>query len=270
MPLPPEVLLLATWDQLDHASAFRFAQTVEKALPPPWRLARVEECQGHDRHRSVAFFGRKDSEFALIPRGEVLLGYDPAFPLELSEQDLEDWERARYEYGDLNEHLQVTMTPLRKVVLKPFLMEITAREMHTEPNWKSGQTVGTRTADITIRQVRDWANKDGFRMPTSNQWEHACRAGTRTFWWWGNRLELPIPDRNPFGLQIALDTYLSEWCTDPDVFRGGDGGCAAHGGLDGLPTALRLASAYFEPFAEASNDSDQFWGACRRVFPLEE
>ena len=198
------------------------------------------------------------------------LGYDPSRPPDLTQQDLEDWEVAEPEYGDLEEHVRATMTPFREVTLAPFLMEVTPRDMGSEPVWESGRFLGECSVTVTVRQVRDWARADGFSLPTSDQWEHACRAGTRTFWWWGNALEpaFPLPERNAFGLQIAWNTYRSEWCTGPDVYRGGDGGVSCCGGLDGRPTALRLASAYFEPFAGAADGSERFSGDCRRVFAL--
>src|SRR5262249_46521709 len=168
------------------------------------------------------------------------------------------------------EHIRATMTPLRQVVLPPFLLEVQSREMNWEPLWQSGRVVGRRSVATTMRQVRSWAYADGFAVPTSDQWEHACRAGRRPFWWWGNGSSSPVPDRNAFGLLIARDTYRFEWCTAPNVYRGGDGGCSCCGGMDGLPTALRLASAYFEPFAEAENESERFVGDCRRAFPLPD
>jgi hypothetical protein len=268
MLLPATISKLALWDQLDTAGADRAARALERRLPAPWRLVGVRDHEAGGQRRSVAFFEWKETEFALVPGGQVLLGYDSSCPPDLTARDLEDWERARYEYGGLEEHLRTTMTPLRQVVLRPFLMEVTSRQMDSEPIWQSGRIVGERSVEITVRRVRDLACADGFSLPTSDQWEHACRAGTRTFWWWGNALAFPLPDRNAFGLRIAWNTYRSEWCTDPDVYRGGDGGCSSHGGLDGLPTALRLASAYFEPFAEAGNESEEFMGDCRRVFPL--
>ncbi len=43
MQLPAEVWQLALWDRLDHAGAQRAALALEKQLPAPWRLARVEQ-----------------------------------------------------------------------------------------------------------------------------------------------------------------------------------------------------------------------------------
>jgi formylglycine-generating enzyme required for sulfatase activity len=124
-----------------------------------------------------------------------------------------------------------------------------------------------QTVSITFRQVRELIYRDGFRLPTSDESEHACRGGTRTFWWWGNCLAFPLPESNAFGLQIAWNIYRDEWCTNPDCFRGGDGGYSCYGGQDGLPTTLGLASAYYVAFDEPDPDS-RFAGDCRRVFPL--
>lgn len=265
MPIASALLDLLLWDALDLAGAEAIARDVE--LPDGLRFLRVESVSAGGQQRPVAFFDWKDSEFALIPGGTMLLGYDPSHPPDLSQEDLEYWAFAEYEYGELHAHLAETMTPLREVRVLPFLMEVRSREMNTVPNWIEGRQVGTRTIHITVGEVREWASADGLRLPTSDEWEYACRAGTRSFWWWGNRLEFPLPTRNAFGLDIALDTYESEWCTDPDVFRGGDGGTACCGGLDGLPAGIRMASAYYEP-ANWTGDDKQFMGCCRRVFPL--
>ncbi|EFF88387.1 conserved hypothetical protein, partial [Streptomyces sp. e14] len=98
----------------------------------------------------------------------------------------------------------------------------------------------------------------GLRVPSPDEWEHACGAGAGTLFRWGD--ECPL-DRDPygdptgphhtlsaFGLRIAHDPYSAELTGDPTAVHGGDGGEAVCGGYGALLAWLPLATAHRNPF----------------------
>lgn len=87
-----EFLTLSVWDQFDAATAETVARSVERCLPEPWKFLRVAWHECGDQKRHVAFFGWNEIEFALVPGGEVWLGYDRARPCGLSQVHLADWQ----------------------------------------------------------------------------------------------------------------------------------------------------------------------------------
>src|SRR5438128_11373069 len=98
-------LQLPAWDRLDGPGAELAALNLVKSLPTPWCLLRVQHYEVNDQRRFVALFVRDDREFALIPGGPVTLGYNRSQPPELTEEDLEDWELAKGEEGELKKHI---------------------------------------------------------------------------------------------------------------------------------------------------------------------
>ncbi|MDQ2713700.1 MAG: hypothetical protein M3Z08_02200 [Chloroflexota bacterium] len=52
---------------------------------------------------------------------------------------------------------------------------------------------------------------------------------------------------NAFGLSIATSSSRSEFCAEPEIMRGGDGGVADCGGDGVLAVLLPLASSYVDP-----------------------
>ena len=149
---------------------------------------------------------------------------------------------------------------------------------------------------------------NGFRFPTSDEWEFLCGSGARTLFRWGDhapcdRYPTDIsPDEaawrrdwvlsggtlerpgegftsgwdfhrraNAFGLSIAEDPYKSELVAEADRTRGGDGGSMICGGAGFFLGWLTLASAYFEDHAckrEPREPIAAGYTVGRRVMPL--
>ncbi len=82
------------------------------------------------------------------------------------------------------------MTPLRHVTIQPFLLEVLATPLAPSPIFD--ETVGpsggwTRTiTPISYDETLLRISKQGFRFPTSDEWEYACAAGSRALFRWGN------------------------------------------------------------------------------------
>jgi hypothetical protein len=69
---------------------------------------------------------------------------------------------------------------------------------------------------------------------------------------------------NAFGLLIARDPYRWEFCQEPGIMRGGDGGMALHAAIGRFVEWLTLATAY-----QYGQHGDKVYLAhLRRVFPL--
>jgi hypothetical protein len=117
----------------------------------------------------------------------------------------------------------------------------------------------------------------GFRPPSSDQWEYACAAGSRTLFRWGNECRTDFsPERfvspraehrrpNAFGLTIASNPQHCEACLESHILRGGDGGVASTSGKGEFYEWLSLAT----PFVCVN--SHELWqgeARFRRTYPL--
>ncbi len=94
----------------------------------------------------------------------------------------------------------------------------------------------------------------GFRLPTSDEWEHAVSGGTRSIFRWGDfwPVDTDVWDGGPFashlepnafGLRFSKDPYQSELVDDPEELRSGDGGCMVCGRI-GPMSWTTFASAF--------------------------
>ncbi len=275
--MPPSLPELAAWDALSADECETIARDLVTALPTGTTFDRVEPHSLGGQSRHVAFFLFEDERFALIPGGPVELGYDRTRPYAFSSAMLENWEtETREGYGfsySVEEFLDDVLTPLRSITLKPFLISVMPKEYDFT-------SYDHRINAQTTTKFREDNQLDGvWRIPTSDEWEHACAAGTRTLFRWGD--ECPTDEisygaknfiahkaPNGFGLTFNASTYDIELC-DGGITRGGDGGITVCGGLGTVATWLPFASAYQER-SEVVEEGDYDWVYIRRVFEIPE
>lgn len=229
------------WRSFDASTARRIArEAADRAGGRVLRVGAVEHLGGPLHRATVELDGR---EFALIPGGTLRLGFDPDAWEPTPEQSTDYAESLDEGYGyglDLKAFLATQLSPLRTVALAAVLMAVENEEI-TEP-----------LADVpAVLAAR------GLRMPSADEWEHACGAGARTLFRWGDDCPLeeaswgatdgPRSEPNAFGLRIAYDSYTAELSADPDAVHGGDGGEAVCGGYGSLLAWLPLATANRNP-----------------------
>ncbi|MFD3911773.1 hypothetical protein [Streptomyces sp. NPDC058603] len=246
------------WRALDRDVAHRRAR--EAAQQVNGRLVDFDggPHPGGSLYRAV--IEREGQRFALIPGGEVRVGFDLDAWRPLPEQlDSYRTESLAAGFGfddDLADHLARYLTPRRSVTVPTVLMAV-------EPEELSGE--GPVVESLAER---------GLRLPGPDEWEHACGAGAETLFRWGPACPLdrspygggggdsgtvaadgaghdrPADHRhrpNGFGLHIARDVYESEVTSDRGSVYGGDGGEAVCGGYGAFVSWLPLATANRNP-----------------------
>ncbi|MER6096170.1 hypothetical protein ABT154_09995 [Streptomyces sp. NPDC001728] len=235
-------LTLDQWRSLDLPSARRVAH--EAAEWVGGRVTSVETVEHLDAPLHRVRIERSAQEFALIPGGTVTLGFDPDAWRPTPEQTADYAESLDQGFGfgpDLRAHLAQVLSPRRTVTLATVLMAV-------EDESLTGPPAGIPAA-LAAR---------GLRMPSADEWEHACGAGSTTLFRWGDDCPLdlgpyehpegPQSRPNAFGLRIAHDTYSAELTSDTTAVHGGDGGESVCGGYGTLLGWLPLATANRNPF----------------------
>ncbi|MFC9295736.1 hypothetical protein ACFTWH_10540 [Streptomyces sp. NPDC057011] len=235
-------LTLDQWRSADLPTARRIAQQAADLVEGRVTSVETVEHLGAPLHR--VRIERAGEEFALIPGGTVTLGFDLDSWRPTPEQtaDYEASLEQDFGYGpDLRAHLAEVLSPYRTATLATVLMAVETEDLTELP------------ADMpTVLAAR------GLRVPTSDEWEHACGAGAATLFRWGDDCPLdripygdltgPHSKPNAFGLHIAYDTYSMELTSDVTAVHGGDGGESVCGGYGNLLAWLPLATANRNPF----------------------
>lgn len=258
-------LTLEWWDASSREQKQEVALKVEKSLVPSMQFSRLKTfALGGQTHTIALFVSRREaspSEFALLPGYSGLLGYDSALVPNALPGDEEDGENGM-DAAQWRAYVEETLTPVRHVDLRPFLIATSAILVEVPKTYANG--VWTYSGE-TIRRdkVVQQLATEGFRVPYSDEWEYACSGGTRSLFRWGDAWPpiqwSPQMQRglhewsddlrpNAFGLHIAQHPWNLEYCMEPSVMRGGDGGTAVSADGGRLAEWFVLASAYCFPF----------------------
>jgi hypothetical protein len=279
-------LTLQRWDELQPEQRQAVAEHLARMIPGRISLIGLERYRMGTQCHEIASYDIAGARFALIPGGPVRLGYDRGSFIPLTAIEHE-WHQSLSDLGGdaieeipcIEDYLDSSLSPLRRLTLSPYLIEVTP--------WRTQPEFGLRRAQ-SHADVTQMVQKEGFRLPTSDEWEHACAAGSRTLWRWGNEcptdegprehyyfengIVQPIPlnwqihrQPNAFGLTIGYDPYKWEMCRESGIMRGGDGGGAWCGGAGHVASWLTLASSFV-----ALEDGHEYFDIfVRRVLPLD-
>lgn len=251
------LLSLPAWSALSDAEAAAAMRAIEARVSRAKFLG-FEPAQKGGR---VALFEVGGVVMCLVPGARVTLGFDPSL---LDATATQAWSRSFQNEGhaaqqivggpdvgraspaDMVAYIRGETSPVREVTLLPFLAE-------REPGPDRDALLEDADADPHDAMAIAVASQ-GFRLLTSDEWEHASSADSRTLFRWGDTWPVDTDvyaggafeghrAPNAFGLSFGTDPYHSEIVDDPSELRGGDGGCLVCG--ESGPIAwITFASAY--------------------------
>ena len=236
---------------------------------------------------TTGIFKKDGREFVFVPGDTVTLGWEQ-FAVGLNQESWEEleylfreWEMER----DPEEMIRESMAPVRQMAIGPMLVGRELEEINWEPvkledprlrsEWLedfrqfaltdrdsltlAGRARFERDSDswqVSLYHEVDYLDfqnrlqKQGFSLPTADEWAYLCGGECRTLFPWGDGLDYSMRLRwfedmdedenrpydmeepNFFGLSIAYDPYMREVVqADRLTTCGGDGGCNICGGL---------------------------------------
>lgn len=140
---------------------------------------------------------------------------------------------------------------------------------------------------VDYRDFQELLQKQGFFLPTADEWAYLCGGGCRTLFPWGDGMDYSMhlrwfedakdKDRhydmeepNFFGLSIAYDPYKREIVmADALTTCGGDGGCNVCGGM-GPFLGFLPCSPHYKPEIQEDNVLDGDYDFYRPIIRIED
>ncbi len=238
---------------------------------------------------TTGIFRKDGREFVFVPGDTVTLGWEQ-FTVGLNQESREELEYLFQEWEieqNPADFIRESMAPVRQVAIGPMLAGRKLEEINWEPvknddprltahpdwlkefrdfAWSDSSSL-TLHQSARIERMEDgfqtWIynhtnydellvglQKQGFSLPTADEWAYLCGGGCRTLFPWGDGLDYSMrlhwfedmdedesrpydmEEPNFFGLSISYDPYMREVVQADELTTcGGDGGCNICGGL---------------------------------------
>lgn len=149
-------------------------------------------------------------ELQLIPGGRFLMGTDDYQP----EMDAykKHWTADEFKGFLLQE------SPRHNCTVSPFLMgrlEVQQSEWDSVsgfPDKRSKKSPGLPLDGVQWLAIKNWLASvgEGLRLPSESEWEYACRAGTKTRFYWGDSLDFQYVWQNLNSHHVIRETRLRD------------------------------------------------------------
>lgn len=261
----------------------------------------------------TGIFAQSGREFVFVPGDAVTLGWQE-FALGMDEANREELRQVLQECnypGSEEEFLRESMAPVRQAEIAPLLAGRELEEIGWEPisfqdprlqerpDWLEelqrqtrsgvvsfnlvgqvrfdridGQWQAFLSHEISYPQLKEQLRRQGFCLPTADEWAYLCGGGSRALFPWGDRIDRSMTLRyrkkpNFFGLSIAYDPYQMEVVEAKSLTTcGGDGGCNICGGAGPLLGVLPC-SPHCRPETAHEDWLDNDFHVCRPIIRVE-
>lgn len=214
----------------------------------------------------TGIFAQSGREFVFVPGDAVTLGWQE-FALGMDEDNREELRQFLQECNYPGSEGELQRQTRSGVV--SFNLAGQVRFDRIDGQWQA-----FLSHEISYPQLKEQLRRQGFCLPTADEWAYLCGGGSRALFPWGDRIDRSMTLRyrkkpNFFGLSIAYDPYQMEVVEAKSLTTcGGDGGCNICGGAGPLLGVLPC-SPHCRPETAHEDWLDNDFHVCRPIIRVE-